>query len=576
MNRMFNAVICSVILIAIAFSFTACGNDKGDTVAQVGDRKIYIEDVTKFFNRTGMRFISADMEREAKRDFIDTLINTELLIIGAYEKNIDQAQEVIKVVEGEEVKFLLDVLFEQEIISKAMPSEAEMKDWYAKSGEEVKASHILVETEEQAQDMLSQLKDGAVFEELAVANSIDPSARRNQGDLGYFSYGMMVDNFQDAAYALKPGEISAPVKTDYGYHIIKVVDRRKVERQLTYEEVKEQIRSNIIERRRRDLMRTYVDGLREKYPITVEKPTCQFVLNKLEFLYPDSIGSMPRWRNNIDPQQLDVDEKALVLATFDGGQLTIGDYLTNLRRIREEHRPDFDDYDSLSTIVFQMSLMDILAVEARAQGLEESEKYINIIKRFREQAMADLMRNDTLANLAEINEGEVQEYYDTHQEEFLFPLRFHLIELQVATEKEANRYRRSLRSESDFTNAARQYTLRPGSRQKSGDLGIITREQHPGLFDVAGQATGQITKAVSIGTKWSIAWIKQRLEPEQRDFEACQYEINDRLLRDKSIQLYQEWLADMRKRINVEVNEDVLTESIDKAKYTAADSSQAG
>lgn len=578
MKRMVKALVNTLMLITMVLTVIGCGSDKGDVVAQIGsDREIYIDDLNKFFERNGMRFISAEKELEAKRAYIDTLVNMNLLIIGAYEKNIDKAEEVMKVVEGEEVKFLLDILFEQEIIDKAKPSEAEMKDWYARSGEEIKASHILVKTEEEANEILAQLKDGAVFEELAVANSIDPTAQRNQGDLGYFSWGMMVDNFQEAAFALQPGEISAPVKTDFGYHIIKVSDRRKIDRQPAYSDVKEQIRTNIIERRRRDLMRDYVEKLKKKYPVTIEKPSCQFLLNKLEFLYPDTIGSRPRWRNNIDPQQLDMDEKALVLAKYEGGQMTIGEYLANLRRVREEQRPDFDQYDSLSSIVFQMALMDILAVEARAQGLQESERYKNIIKRFREQAMADLMRNDTLANMAVINEGEVQEYYDTHPDEFTAPLRFHLIELQVASEKEANRYRRSITSESQFKSIASQNTLRPGMRQRAGDLGIITREEHPGLFDIASQTTGRITKPVSIGNKWSIAWVKERLEPELREFDQCKYEINQKLLREKGEKIFKDWLADMKKRIAVEIHEDVLKESVDYSRYeNQSDTSQAG
>ena len=576
MKRFVNVCVSVLMAALIIVSISGCGKDKGKVVASVGDRKIYIDDVNMFFDRSGVRFLTADDEFKAKRDFIDTLVSNDLLILGAYEKNIDQDPEVIKVVEGEEVKFLLDILFDQEIISKANPSEAEIKDWYAKGAEEIKASHIVVESEDQANDLLKQLKDGAIFEDLAVNNSLDPSAKRNQGDVGWFSWGMMVDNFQDAAYAMQPGEISAPVKTQFGYHIIKVVDRRKVEHRPTYGELKEQIRTNIIERRRRDLMRDYVEKLKAKYPITIEKPTCQFVLNKLSFLYPDTIGTRPRWRNNIDPAQLDMDEKALVLGRYKGGQLTIGDYLSNLRRLREEQRPDFDQYDSLSSIVFQMSLMDILALEARAQGLDKSEKYLTILKKFRERAMADVMRNDSLANQVEINEGEIQQYYDTHQEEFTTPLRFHLIELQVETEKEALRYRGSLLTEAQFKKTAAEKTLRPGKRQKSGDLGIITRDQYPGLYDIAVKTQGNVTKPVNIANKWSIAWIKERLEPEVRSFDACRYEINDRLLKEKGNALFTSWIEDMKKRFPVEISDDVLRESIDQSKYTQADTAQAG
>lgn len=90
----------------------------------------------------------------------------------------------------------------------------------------VKASHILLENEEEAKKILERVKKGENFNELALQNSVDPTAKDNKGDLGYFRKGQMVEPFETAAFALKPGEISDLVKTDYGYHIIKVEDKK--------------------------------------------------------------------------------------------------------------------------------------------------------------------------------------------------------------------------------------------------------------------------------------------------------------------------------------------------------------
>lgn len=91
---------------------------------------------------------------------------------------------------------------------------------------EVNASHILVPTEKQAIEIRSQLLRGASFEELAKKYSKCPSGASNGGNLGFFGRGMMVPEFEQAAFALKVGEISQPVKTQFGYHIIKVIDKK--------------------------------------------------------------------------------------------------------------------------------------------------------------------------------------------------------------------------------------------------------------------------------------------------------------------------------------------------------------
>ena len=91
---------------------------------------------------------------------------------------------------------------------------------------EVNASHILVPTEKEAIEIRSQLLRGASFEDLAKKYSKCPSGASNGGNLGFFGRGMMVPEFEQAALALKVGEISQPVKTQFGYHLIKVIDKK--------------------------------------------------------------------------------------------------------------------------------------------------------------------------------------------------------------------------------------------------------------------------------------------------------------------------------------------------------------
>lgn len=99
---------------------------------------------------------------------------------------------------------------------------------YAKAADttEYHASHILVDSEEKAKELKAKIDGGADFAELAKANSSDSGSAVNGGDLGWFGPGMMVKPFEDAVIALKPGEVSAPVKSDFGWHIIKLAETR--------------------------------------------------------------------------------------------------------------------------------------------------------------------------------------------------------------------------------------------------------------------------------------------------------------------------------------------------------------
>src|SRR5580698_2980531 len=129
---------------------------------------------------------------------------------------------------------------------KSMPAE-----------DEVHARHILVATEQEAKDLLAELKKGASFDKLAREKSTDKASGAEGGDLGWFKRTDMVKEFSDAAFALKKGEMSdTPVKTQFGFHLIKVEDRRQAPPP-TFEELADQIREEV----QREAVQQYLDQL---------------------------------------------------------------------------------------------------------------------------------------------------------------------------------------------------------------------------------------------------------------------------------------------------------------------------
>lgn len=133
--------------------------------------------------------------------------------------------------------------------------------------EEVHARHILVKTEKEAHDIWVQLEAGADFEMLADANTMEDEPK-NGGDLGYFQKNMMIPEFGEAAFSVKVGKYSAPVKTPFGWHIIKVEDRR-IAPLPTLESVQDQLRALLYERSLPEVL----NNEREKHNVQVLVPT---------------------------------------------------------------------------------------------------------------------------------------------------------------------------------------------------------------------------------------------------------------------------------------------------------------
>ncbi|KXG42937.1 peptidylprolyl isomerase [Tepidibacillus decaturensis] len=151
-------------------------------------------------------------------------------------------------------------------------SEEEMKKYFDENKEsfaeqeQVKARHILVDSEEKAKEVKGQLENGGDFAELAKKYSTDTGTKDQGGELGYFGKGEMVAEFDQVAFSLEVGKISDPVKTDYGYHIIEVEDKKEA-KPANYEESKNEIKDILSDQKMQDLYPTWLEDQKTKYKI---------------------------------------------------------------------------------------------------------------------------------------------------------------------------------------------------------------------------------------------------------------------------------------------------------------------
>ena len=189
------------------------------------------------------------LQGDAKRDaLVGYLADVIIMSKAAEAKKVTEQKEFKNRVAFIRNKLAMEMLLIDE--GKAAATDEAMKKVYeeavAKSGpeQEVRARHILVPTEDEAKAVLAEIKKGTDFAELAKQKSKDPGAAAEGGDLGYFSKDQMVPEFAEVAFKLNKGEVSDPVKTQFGWHIIKVEDKRN-KPVPSFEQVKDQIETYV-------------------------------------------------------------------------------------------------------------------------------------------------------------------------------------------------------------------------------------------------------------------------------------------------------------------------------------------
>jgi peptidyl-prolyl cis-trans isomerase C len=243
----------------------------GPVVARVNGVDIHESDLAMAEEDLGDNI--HNMDPATKREQLISYVSDIILLGQEAEKHDLQKQDEFKQREAFLHKKLLMGMMLQSLAKTAITDEAlhQVYDQAMKSmagEEEVHARHILVSTEEEAKAIVDQLKAGADFATLAKEKSKDPSGKNNGGDLGYFTKAQMVPEFAEVAFKMYPGQISNPVKTQFGWHVIKVEDKRKKEPP-SFDSVKPQLEAFVVRKAQNDL----VAQLREKAKIErLDKP----------------------------------------------------------------------------------------------------------------------------------------------------------------------------------------------------------------------------------------------------------------------------------------------------------------
>ncbi len=268
-----------VVCVFLFFVFISCAKQeeqKGPYLAKVGNVKITKADLERELKNLP-EFAQKLFEGKAgKERFLEELIKKELLYQEALKKGLDKDTEFRNKVEDFKKITLIGQLLEKEIEMKSQITDEDIRNYYEKNKEDfsnitqIRASHILVKTEEEAKRILERLKKGEDFAEMAKKYSIDTGSAKNGGDLGYFSPGQMVPEFERAAARLKTGEVSEPVKTQFGYHIIKVTDK-KLGKPIEFEKVKNLIYQRLTAEKQKEIFDSYIAQLKNKYKVEINR-----------------------------------------------------------------------------------------------------------------------------------------------------------------------------------------------------------------------------------------------------------------------------------------------------------------
>lgn len=396
-----------IALLAIVF-LTACGSGPGsDVVATVDNESITTDEVAEYMRQSGYGSNLADVEKA-----VEELVDIKLAKVRAEHRYQPTLPESLQIKEWREM-LLINQFREDVVWSQAKVDEAKLREWYDENvTEEVSARHILIRVEAEATDeerevarqkadsLLQVVQGGADFATVAQENSEDPGSAARGGSLGYFGSGQMVEPFEQAAYATPAGEITPQlVETMFGYHIIKVDDKRKQD----FEDVREEIEDQLERPGRQEAEDAYVTQLMES--------------SGLEF-WEDNIAILISLVRQDPQREPTAEERELMLATFEGGEIRLQEIWELYLVLPEGNRRQIEQLDMEGMVLALSSMAQQRLLIARAN---ERETVLDTTRQGQLDERIGALYLDAYLRQAQVEiqavtDEDVETYFEEHRE----------------------------------------------------------------------------------------------------------------------------------------------------------------
>jgi len=552
-------MLMSIILMAILFG--GCVGHQEGVVAKVGKFTVTTDDLEKTMRPR--KYKSYDEELQKRKDSVERLATEKLFLAAAYEQELDKDEDIVADLAKTNPQRLSRVLYKIVVTDKAIdPTEDKINQAYARMKTKIHAKHILVENEKLADSLYKALQNGANFDTLANEFTIDPSGKGHGGDLRLFSAMEMIQPFEDAAYALEPGQISKPVKTRFGWHIIKVIEKIPNDQIKPLEQERDKIIAHLKRGQETKLAQDFIEKIKSDANFKFNTDNVKLVVQRYAQMMTDTL-------NPITALPFSLDDKKLPLASYKYGNLTINDLDTTFRKIPPTSKPKFVDEKSVEDFIRILPQQLLIEKAAEELNVKNDEYYKELYDKEITGKIVAKFRKDFLFKDLDVGDDEVKAFYDANPDSFIDSTKVHAIEIQVGDEKQAKNLIKKIKNGADIKELAKKYTERTYLKDKGGDLGYFNSQRYPNLYKAAMTLKpGEVyPEPINIKNKYSVIKLIDVKPPERKQFEQVKSRIRSNLLTKLRKDFYDNWIEQAKKKYSYKIFDDEIAKTIDQSKY---------
>ena len=471
-----------LLLITLYFLIAGCSekSDETKTIAEIGDYKISLAAFARSYMNE-LKYTPVDIQDSPalRRKHLDNMITRHFLAQKAIGADLHRLPAFQRSMIAESTAVIINGLYEEEIESELGEiSDQELEDAYKKLSLKLHLRHLVSHTKSGIDTLYARLQNGETFMELAKECFRDSNLMYSGGDLGFSTWGDLDIDLENEAYNLKIGEISRPFETKYGWHIIKLENilvnpiLRENDFQLRKESIKERLRHRLLKNkadlRIKELMKSKNIKMNVPLILILEKEQQKLkdhgvikITNSLEI--PDQ-----SFNELLESYK---DEK---IAFYDEGVWTVSDFMNYLRTIPTT-LSDGGIYRAVARSLRNHFLLQI----AEDKKISDKIAVKNRLNEKKEHLLSTFFL-EAYADTCSFSDDDYREYYDRVKNNRFNDREMKVLEILVSSEAKAREIINILveqnKEEKVFRELAKQYTIRPGMKEREGDLGILRKE----------------------------------------------------------------------------------------------------
>ena len=519
--------------------------DKGALpLVQIADYTITLQEFVTYEKKLPERLRSSASGIEARYEHLQGLVDRQLMLLEGERKGYRNLPELKARLEKMVHQRLIEQVTQENVDQKVSFTKEELKEAYERYnlGWMVWPARILVETEEEARQIVRQLEEGGDFSRLAREHSLAEEADRGGEMGGFFRKKDTTPPVQKALHdALSIGEVSEPVRTGRGYEIFKLLDKKRMPFDDLRDEIAARMRTRKWVQRRYD----YVEELKRRFGVVYHVEHTPAVL--------EGIGGEKKASATLDA----------ALITFQGSQLRTGTVIALVKDLKKGPLPA----DSLALFgqIDRWILSDSLMVlAARQSGLGQDSEFLAWKERTAKELMVEELRTREVLNRIEVSQEEVRQFYEEQIDQYSVPGEIYLTEVLVNTWDKAAEVLHAEEKGESLEELARKYSVRPKikvlNNQVNVDenghmtIGAYQRSAYRGILESqANQTVGQLQGPIETEGRFAIIRLDQPIEVIPLPYEKIGRHVRYKVKKEKSQVLFEQLIESLREKYAGEI-----------------------